>query len=829
MSTRSHKNAHISKQLTIFLQQETKNNMKKQYLLLLFVAMMMNLTTMAYTELFNRGVVAVHKPSGGNFISWRLLPNDPKGITYTLLRNGLVIKSGLTVTCFNDANGNASSKYQVVAKNGDETIDTSAETQTWSDVYKSMTLERPAGGLYSYKEDQLGTNNPTKDSIGYYSYYIHEASVADVDNDGEWEILVKWNDTAAKDNAHDGYTGRCILDCYHLNPYVGDEAKPERLWRIDLGPNIRTGSHYTQFMFYDFNGDGKAEMICKTGPGSKDGQGNYVTEAADDETIKATDNTKDWRTRKGRIMDGPEFLTVFDGLTGKAIHTIWYNPNRGMTTGRSSAYTESWGDNYGNRGERFLACVAHLDGMDKPASAVMCRGYYTRAYLWAVDFDGQKLSTKWLHASVSKNRVEVTDANGQKTAKTYKSNTSGKGDAYTAYGQGCHSIAVGDVDGDGCDEIIYGSAAIDNDGQLLYSTGLGHGDAHHLADLYPDRPGLEFMMPHEESNNGWSVRDAATGELLIWKPSTGDNGRGMAADIDLNHRGSEFWSAADYNVYGLDGSILSTNHRPRYCFRIYWDGTLKEDLLDGGALEAYTGNGNTRLLNFEGVIKNGSKAYPVLSADLFGDWREEAVFCSSADSCTLRIYSSTYDTKFSVPTLMSDHLYRMSVAWQNVAYNQPPHLSYYLPDVFASRFNVIGEGMKEQSIALGESIKPIVCQLENCTSAMVYASFLDGKKVKTMGVPDGFSFAIDRTTSQFTLTGTPQQSGIYEIIVRSSGDITGNRLEDTLRVVVTDATGIAPINPSSVISNNYYDMQGRRVEQPVKGFYIVNRKKVIIR
>ena len=318
-----------------------------------------------------------------------------------------------------------------------------------------MTFDRPAGGSYSYREDQLGTNNPTRDSTGYYSYYIMEASVADVDNDGEWEILVKWNDTASKDNAHQGFTGSCILDCYHLNPYVGNEEKPERLWRIDLGPNIRTGSHYTQFMFYDFNGDGRAEMICKTGPGSKDGLGNYVSEAADDETIRVTDNSKDWRTKYGRIMDGPEFLTVFDGLTGKAIHTIWYNPNRGMTTGRSSAYSESWGDDYGNRGERFLACVAHLDGTDKPASAVMCRGYYTRSYLWAVNFDGQKLSTKWLHASVSKSRVELTDANGQKTVKTYSSNTSGKGDSYTAYGQGCHSVAVGDVDGDGCDEIRF--------------------------------------------------------------------------------------------------------------------------------------------------------------------------------------------------------------------------------------------------------------------------------------------------------------------------------------------------------------------------------------
>lgn len=789
--------------------------------------MMTGLTVAAQVATMTRGVVAMHKPSGGNFISWRLLETDPDGMTFDLQRDGVTIVAGLAVSNYSDSKGTVDSKYQVVAKWGEQTIGTSAEAQTWDSSCKTMAFERPA--------------NTTLPDGTTCSYYVQEASVADVDNDGEWEIVVKWNNTAAKDNSEDGYTGNCIMDCYHLNPYIGNEESPERLWRIDLGLNIRTGSHYTQFLFYDFNGDGKAELICKTAPGSKDGQGTYVTEAADDDNIKTADNTKDWRTQKGRIMDGPEYLTVFDGQTGRAVHTIWYNPNRGMTTGRSSAYNEAWGDEYGNRGERFLACVAHLDGADKPASAVMCRGYYTRAYLWAVDFDGNKLSQHWLHASVSKTRVEVTDANGQKTAQTYRSNTSGKGDCYTAYGQGCHSLAAGDVDGDGCDEIMYGGAAIDHDGSLLYSTGLGHGDAHHLADHFPDRPGLEFMMPHEENDNGWHVRDAATGELLIWKPSLGDNGRGMAADIDLDHRGSEFWSAADENVYGLDGSILSSNVRPRYCFRIYWDGTLKEDLLDGGALEAYTGSGNTRLLNFEGVIKNGSKAYPVLSADLFGDWREEVVFCSSADSCTLRIYSSTYDTKFAVPTLMSDHLYRLSVAWQNVAYNQPPHLSYYLPDVFATRFDVIGEGEKEQTINLGESIEPIVCQLHNCTSAMVFASYLDGERIKNFAAPDGFKFTMDRAAQQWTLTGTPEKTGTYEIVIRSSGDITGTRLDDTIRIVVTDTEGIrtstVPQNPHAT-DNAVYDLQGRRIgnsqftilnSQLKKSLYIQNKKKIIIK
>lgn len=582
----------------------------------------------------------------------------------------------------------------------------------------------------------------------------------------------------------------------------------------------------------DGDGDGCSELICKTGPGTKDGLGHYVSEAADDETIRNTDNTADYRNAAGHVMSGPEFLTVFDGKTGRAVHTIWYNPNRGFSTGRTAGYG-NWGDDYGNRGERFLACVAYLDGKDSNPSAVMCRGYYTRSYLWAVDFDGEKLKQKWLHASVSKTRIEVTDADGRKTVTSHNSNTTGKGDCYTAYGQGCHSIAVGDVDGDGCDEIIYGSAAINNDGTLLYSTGLGHGDAHHLSDLMPDRPGLEFMMPHEDAGNGWHVRDAATGEMLIWKPSSGDNGRGMAADIDATHRGAEFWSAADRNVYDTNGNIVSKDKRPAYCFRIYWDGTLYDNLLDGTNITAYNNGNNTRIFQANGCIQNGSKAYPVLSADLFGDWREELILCDATDSCTLHIFSSPNETQFAVPTLMHDHLYRMSVCWQNVAYNQPPHLSYYLPDLFSSRFSVVGEGAKEQAIKLGESIVPITCRLENCTSAVVTASYLNGQKIKIFGVPDGFRFTLDREAGQFTLTATPSETGTYEITIRSGGDATGVNIEDTVRVTVAGTDGIHDMHAKSEISDRSaaYNLLGQKVGMTRlnTGLYIIGRKKIMIK
>ncbi len=826
--------------------------MPKLFFQLLFFMMLMFCSIQASAEKLTRGVVAMHKDNGGNFISWRLLDTDPIGATYNILRDGVEIAHAIEVCNYSDATGTASHKYQIQINDADgNIIETSPEAQTWTNIYKTLKLQRPTGGSFSYSQGQLGTNIPSTDSVGYYTYYAQEASVADVDDDGEYEILVKWNNTAAHDNAHDGYTGNCILDCYRFCPQKSDETA-ELLWRVDLGKNIRTGSHYTQFMFYDFNQDGKAEMICKTAPGSIDGMGNYVSEAADDETIKSTDNAKDYRSSKGRILSGPEYLTVFDGLTGKAIHTIWYNPNRAFMTGVSSGYSSGWGDSYGNRGERFLACVAHLDGIDKPASAVMCRGYYTRAYLWAVDFDGSKLSTKWLHASLTKSRVEVTDANGSKTVTQHSSNTSGWGDIYTAYEQGCHSIACGDVDGDGFDEIMYGAAAIDHDGTLLYTTGLKHGDAHHLGDFFPDRPGLEFMMPHEDSN-GWHVRDAATGELLIWKDYEGDNGRGMAGDIDSNHRGAEFWSAADYNVYNTNGDVVSSDNRPSYCFRIYWDGTLQDNLLDGGKIDSYN-NGNSKRIFEKPVpcIQNGSKAYPVLSADLIGDWREEVIWCSSEDSCSLVICSSSTPTKYNVPSLMQDHLYRMSICWQNVAYNQPPHLSYYLPDLFKTRFDVVGNGAKYQQILLGESIEPIHCKLANCTSAMVLASYLNGTKIKSFGVPQGFTFTIDRNKKLFELIGTPEEIGTYEIVIRSSGDKTGTNLVDTLSIeVVNEASGInSTFNDERLTNHDVYDLTGRKISlrshdnssntsnlstrQLVnsitkKGVYIINRKKIIIK
>ena len=536
-----------------------------------------------------------------------------------------------------------------------------------------------------------------------YSYSPNDCSVGDVDGDGQYEVFVKWDPSNSKDNSQDGVTGNVFLDCYRL-----DGAK---LWRVDLGVNIRAGAHYTQFMVYDFDQDGKAEMMCKTAPGSKDGAGNYVNQLATDEAIKAADNTKDWRTGSGRINGGQEYLTVFNGLTGEAVHTIAYYPNRNAKAELSEAEGSfNWDDrsgkndkgNYGNRGERYLAAVAYLDGPDGRPSGIFSRGYYTYAYVWAVDFDGQKLKHRWLHRSDSSTRWSVVDADMNESAKvTAPACSSGEG-RNTMYANGNHNLSVADVDGDGKDEIIWGSAALDDDGSLLYAVGFGHGDAIHLGDLNPDRPGLELFQVHEDKGTyAWDIHDAATGEIL-WKggQSGQDNGRGLAADI-VADRGYEFWSSyggfssgsRNRNPYNAITGKSAGAVTPSMNFRIYWDGDALDELLDGTNISKYGGAENLGVGRFgiSGQSNNSTKSTPCLSADIFGDWREELIVRNMTNDA-LNIYSSATATDYRVPTLMHDHTYRMGVCWQNVAYNQPPHLGYYLPD-FIDSFQGMSTGI----------------------------------------------------------------------------------------------------------------------------------------
>ncbi|MDT3388157.1 MAG: rhamnogalacturonan lyase [Bacteroidota bacterium] len=768
-------------------------------------------TPVAQMEKLTRGVVAVPANTGGELVSWRFFGTDDDTRTaFAVLRNGVNVSGTISnATCYVDQAGTSSAQYQVVTLLDGEPVDTTVAVAPWANQYTTLKLDRPAAGVD-------------------YTYSPNDCSAADVDGDGEYELIVKWDPSNSKDNSQPGITGNVYLDTYKFDG--------TKLWRIDLGCNIRAGAHYTQFLVFDFDGDGKAELVCKTAPGSIDGMGKYVTAAATDTRITSEDNTKDYRNSRGYILSGPEYLTVFNGQTGSAEHTIFYRPNRAFGSSGSASYSGDWGDTYGNRGDRFLATVAYLDGPDARPSAVMCRGYYTRAYLWAVNFDGKVLSTKWLHGSVDNNTVTSWDANGKLTMKTYSTNTSGKGSRHTAFGDGNHNLSCADVDGDGKDEIIYSSAAIDDDGSLLYCVGLGHGDAMHLSDLDPDHPGLEVFTVHEDGTEpyGWDIHDAATGKILLHASGDTDNGRGLSADIDVSNRGFEFWSSNDRQIRSAQTGNVVKSTGVSVNFRMYWDGDLQDELFDGGKIDKWNGNGTSRLyspyeVNYSSTC-NSTKSTPNLSCDLFGDWREEVILWNTQDPSMLTIFATNIPTKFRVPTLMHDHVYRMGITWQNAAYNQPPHLGYYLPGRFATKFQPQTNVGLEQTVNLGDSIAPLVLKLQNCNvySSKVDSTYLpDGSSLNTLDTQ--FKLTKNYAESIFTFSGKPTAVGDYTIVVKGVNNVAdGTNSYEYVKIHVVDATnGIAYIDNNQKSSEEIYNLAG--VRQPSNldslpmGTYIVKR------
>ncbi|MCM1077931.1 MAG: rhamnogalacturonan lyase [Bacteroidales bacterium] len=618
-------------------------------------------------ETLNRAPVAV-KTSQGILVSWRYLAADGD-VMFTVYRNGEKVADDISdVTNYLDADGNSGDIYKVVSSKGDE-----ASCEAWESIFKKISITRPAA-----RKDKNGSTTGR--------YRPDGCSVADVDGDGDYELIVKWLPDNSRDSGKDGYASPAYLDCY--------EFDGTQKWRIDIGHCIRSGQHTSPFIVYDMDGDGKAELITKTGPDTKDGKGVYATQAATDNAIKGIDPNSVTVNSKGRVTAGAELLTVFNGETGAAMHTIWYSPNRAMVDFPSAdgAYSSSWGDGTYNRGERYNAAVAYLDGQNSLPTAILQRGYYTACYIWAVDWNGSELKTRWLHKGSSKTSWSVVDATGK---------TLFSGSGKSSYGQGVHGISIGDVNIDGYDDIVTGGATIGHDGQLLCSTGKGHGDAIHLTDLCPDRPGLEVMMPHEDSPYGYDVHDATTGELLASATGTGDNGRGLAADFIPANRGFEFWSSQDNNTYDCATNKVVLTKKADTSFRIYWTGDPYDQTFDGRydsgtgvcspRIRAYNtaSKGITTCMEFAAYGKpqtvNTTKANPCLQADILGDWREEIIMTGyeadwSAPTCDLLIYSTPEPTKFKIPCLMEDHIYRMGIVWQNSSYNQPPHLGYYLPD-----------------------------------------------------------------------------------------------------------------------------------------------------
>ena len=609
-------------------------------------------------EKLNRGLVAVRTQDGRVALSWRTLGSDKKGELFDIYRDGVKLNtqpltSGGTFFIDEQAPKTSDIIYEVRGgnQNGSFTLKVDAPAD-----YLPIPIQKPEGGT-------------TPDGRSY-QYSANDCSVGDVDGDGQYEIFLKWDPSNARDNAHDGFTGPVLIDCYRLNG--------EHLWRINLGRNIRAGAHYTQFMVYDFDGDGRAELMVKTGDGTIDGRGNVVGDSAADyrhrpdvqQAETAWNGQQEWsrynrgqRTKVGRILTGPEYLSVFNGLTGEVMDTKPYVPERGDLNG--------WGDAYANRSDRFLAAVAYLDGIH--ASGVFCRGYYTRTVIAAWDWDGKELKQHW-----------TFDTN-QPEWRSYA-------------GQGNHNLRVADVDGDGCDEITYGSMCVDHNGQGLYNTGFGHGDAMHLiAD--PKDGQLYIWDCHENKRDGSDLRNARTGGVVFQIPSKSDVGRCMAADIDPTNPGVEMWSSDSHGIRTMKGDVLSSakdadnpqhdntlqlnGRRLSVNFGIWWDGDLLRELLDRETVSKYDWESRSviDIMKFEGAqFNNGTKSNPCLQADILGDWREE-VLVRTPDSRELRLYTTTIPTSYRINCLMEDIPYRLSVAAENVAYNQPPEAGYYIgPD-----------------------------------------------------------------------------------------------------------------------------------------------------
>ena len=751
-------------------------------------------TPVSQMEKLDRGLVAIPTGAKPHFLSWRLFGTDEKTkTTFDVLRDGVTIATDLEVTNYRDAAGSSDAKYQIVTKVNGEVRETSAAVTPWQQKFLTLKLDRPAGGIH--KSWNGGSNVP-------YAYYPNDMSVGDVDGDGQYELFLKWESTHAQDNSlSKGYTGNTYIDCYKVyfdgNQTVdGQSVNCKRLWRIDLGPNIRDGAHYTQFMVYDFDGDGRAEMMCKTATGSKDGLGSYVNQAATDETILAHTNTKDYRNSGGHVISGPEYLTVFDGQTGRALHTTWYLPGRagtgkklpsgrdategGCELGKVSDFPSGfWGDNYGGRSERFLGAVAHINGANKPACGIFGRGYYTQAYVWAVSFDGTRLHTEWLHCSPSATqwlryarhydegqtgleftvdgdvlkRIPMKTAPANTGGVTSTDSNGGVAGSNTLYGNGNHNISVADVDGDGCDEILYGASALDNDGSLLYATGYGHGDAMHVGKMIPDREGLQVFDVHEEkltsAHGSWDLHDAATGEI-IWHGGSADtdNGRGMAGDL-TGKNGYEFWSSDERYPKSAATGKQAIGKSCSVNFRIYWDGSCQDQLLDGSyqynkdlgddavwdqssyanpTIQKWNGSSSfSNVIQFNSATYNNAqtsnytKATPCLQADILGDWREELVMWNKKDSSEIMIFSTWTATTYAVPTLMHDHTYRMAIAWQNTAYNQPPHLGYYLPDYINGKLTtgIKGDANNDSTVDVADVVAVVNCILGSTADGFV--------------------------------------------------------------------------------------------------------------
>lgn len=589
-----------------------------------------------FTDKLDRGLVAV-QTTKGVYCSWRIQADEYYDVKYNLYRDGTRVNSEpLNVSNYTDTSGSASSKYTVKAVvNGVEQQASKAAT-----VFKS-----------NYKEIKIKHDASLK-----ATYEPNDACCADVDGDGEVEILMKFNNKEEGEQLYpkngptiNGVATKeySMLACLKQDGTV--------LWWVNCGPNMGDFQNNEQnIVGYDWDMDGKAEVVMRLEEGSTVhmADGTTYTIGADGKNGTAWTNYRQPKV-KGSVEwfthYGNEFLWYCEGATGKPYQCIDF-PLKRLEAGETDLEA-AWGDGYGHRSSKYFFGAPYLDG--KHPSIFLGRGIYTRHKFIAYDVDPNThaLNVRW----------------------KWTNNQPGS----PWYGQGYHNYIVADVDWDGRDEIVWGSMVIDDNGKGLSTTGLGHGDAQHVSDFNPYIHGQEMFACNEDapSNN---YRDATTSKIYYRKTDTNDDGRCLAGNFYNDFPGAVGHSAHDTPISTITNDHVSTNTNGLSMnFRIYWDGDLLEECFNDTEV---TKPGVGRIAKMEGAYSNNStKATPCYQGDIFGDWREEIIE-RTADN-NIRIYTTTEPTKWRNYSLWYDHQYRNGMVWQPCGYNQPPHASYFLGEL----------------------------------------------------------------------------------------------------------------------------------------------------
>ncbi|OMF25786.1 hypothetical protein BK133_20910 [Paenibacillus sp. FSL H8-0548] len=670
-------------------------------------------------EWLDRGVVAVPENSGqGILVTWRLLASEyNKGLTFNVYRNGDRVNTSPVATLdYVDADGNTGDIYVVETVS---TGETSKPATAWANNYIDIPMQRPAdrpNPALAYG----ATSNA--DPI---TYTANDTSVADVNGDGQYEILVKWYPSQAQDpGLANRHTGETIFDAYTLEGKL--------LWRINLGINIVSSAHHSAFNFYDLDQDGKAEFSIKTADGTRgylpkaDGTIDDLTDTpawvlGDPEAVwvgglqnPANDNQVN-NTALGRVASGPETFTVFNGETGQPVNTVNYFAQYNITP--------NWGDNNNNRSDRFNGAVAYMpkngvNGAEPYPTVIEVRGHYGPHFVAAYQFIDSEIVKVWT--------FKLADWNAGSN-------------------QGNHNLKVADVDFDGYSEVVLGAITLDHDGTILWSSNgingtvvAGHGDALHVGAMIPGSNEIYVFQPHEAGppNNVTLVRGSTGEPVWTYSANLGDVGRGVAANI-TPLPGFEVWAIETpmYNIVSGEvittevGGIGSANKAP-VNFILYWDGDLLSEFFDGPDNLTTTGGPSITKFNYDVATgeselatlqtltgtysNNGTKANPSLIADIFGDWRDE-ILVRTSDNNSLRIYTTDIPTDNVIYTLMHDPQYRLAANSQNAMYNQPEHLSFYL-----------GEDIRDEVQALQLPVPNIYytdASTENATLSAATATF----------------------------------------------------------------------------------------------------------